>query len=58
MWICHECGSKYGRPRTGCSTFHEGLCEWCEQVAAVTEDRNYGYPERITQDDREKTNGG
>ena len=46
-WICHDCGSAYGRPRaTGSSTFHSGdACGWCgRDDVIVTEPRDYGYP--------------
>lgn len=44
IWICHECGRKYGRYRANCSTWHEGECDYCEQIKEVTEARDYGYP--------------
>ena len=46
MWICSECGNKYGKARFTVSTFHAGICEWCGRKRAVTEDRDYGYPNR------------
>jgi hypothetical protein len=45
MWICRDCGMKYGTPRGGVSTFHVGRCEWCGEEKAVTEDRDYNYPQ-------------
>lgn len=45
MWICHDCGTKYGKPRDGVATYHNGKCQWCGKDKAVTEDRDYGYPE-------------
>ena len=46
MWICSECGNKYGKARGRVSTFHTGICEWCGKEKAVTEDRDYHYPEK------------
>lgn len=45
MWICIDCGNKYGKPRGNPSTYHNGICEWCGKEKAVTEHRDYGYPE-------------
>lgn len=41
--ICHDCGMKWGKPWT-ISTWHEGTCPVCLEVKAVTETRDYGYP--------------
>jgi len=41
MWICSDCGNKYGTPRFSESTWHVGRCEWCGKEKAVTEDRDY-----------------
>jgi len=45
MWICHDCGTKYGKPRGGVATYHNGQCQWCGKDKAVTEHRDYGYPQ-------------
>jgi hypothetical protein len=51
-WICHECGTKYGRwyqagsytgPANHCSTNHLGTCDVCGATdVSVTEPRDYG----------------
>jgi hypothetical protein len=50
-WICRDCGCKHGKPRDGVSTFHVGKCGWCKQEKAVTEDRDYGYPAPLKEND-------
>jgi len=50
MWICSECGNKYGKARFSVSTFHIGICEWCGKEKAVTEDRDYSHPKPIRKD--------
>lgn len=44
-WICHDCGTKYGKLRTSISTWHNNTCDYCKQEKPVTESRDYGYPE-------------
>jgi len=44
MWICDDCGDKYGERRTSISTYHYNYCEWCGEYKPVTEDRDYCYP--------------
>lgn len=44
LWICYDCGKKYGKSRTLVSTYHTGKCEYCREVKAVTESRDWGYP--------------
>ena len=51
MSICIDCGNKYGKPRFTVSTFHTGICDWCKQQKAVTEDRDYGYPKGKDRDE-------
>lgn len=46
VWICHDCGTKYGRgirsPHV--ATYHMGECHMCgEKDVAVTEPRDYGH---------------
>lgn len=47
-WVCRACGlGASNRKADGAllvSTFHQGLCEVCGRVTAVTEPRDYGYP--------------
>ncbi len=50
-WVCNDCGRKYGAwfqgnysgPLGHLSTYHEGVCDVCQQTAEVTEARDYGY---------------
>lgn len=42
--ICHDCGVKHGKRWTE-STWHQGTCPVCHEVKAVTETRDYGYPD-------------
>ena len=45
-WICYDCGSKHGRTSEGhLATWHIGDCGWCGANKAVTQPRDYGYPE-------------
>jgi hypothetical protein len=45
-WICIDCGRKYGTAYEGhVATFHTDLCGWCGEEKAVTEPRDYGYPD-------------
>ena len=44
--ICTDCGNKYGKYSVGCSTFHIGTCEVCNETGPVTEVRDFGYLQR------------
>ena len=44
-WICHDCGMKYGKSRFEVSTWHNDVCDYCKESKAVTEARDYGYPQ-------------
>lgn len=44
-YICHDCGMKYGKPRSSCATFYHGYCDYCNKNKIVTESRDYCYPE-------------
>ena len=44
--ICSDCGNKYGKYSVGCSTFHIGTCEVCDETGPVTEVRDFGYLQR------------
>ena len=43
--ICDDCGNKYGKIAVGTSTFHIGKCQVCGEKKAVTESRDWGYPD-------------
>lgn len=48
-WVCRDCAFraivKQGiHPLTAVSTFHEDTCDVCGKVTAVTEPRDYCYP--------------
>jgi len=42
-WICNDCGSKHGRRLPDIATWHQGKCDLCQQVASVTEPRDFGH---------------
>ena len=47
-WVCYDCGIKArGRPLPdgSISTYHEGKCGVCGKTKAVTEPRDFGYPD-------------
>lgn len=47
-WVCWDCGTKASGIRGyrgGCSTYHDGVCEVCWKEKAVTQPRDFGYPE-------------
>ena len=46
-WVCKECAETAGGriPEDHCYTMHEDKCGVCGEVKAVTEPRDYGYPE-------------
>lgn len=44
-WICRDCAASLGYVnRFLCSTFHNGICGWCDQEKVVTEPRDYNFP--------------
>lgn len=44
--ICGKCGDKLGHwPEGHIGTFHFGRCDYCGEHDAVTEPRDYGYPQ-------------
>lgn len=44
-WICHDCGIKYRKPRFSVSTWHQDKCHYCGEIKAVTESRDFRYPD-------------
>ena len=42
-WICQTCSDGMTQ-RTTTSTYHHGVCYWCEEEGAVTSSRDFGYP--------------
>ena len=47
-WCCHECAVEAlgHEPPPGClATWHNGVCDVCERHTAVTEPRDYGWPD-------------
>lgn len=48
LWICHDCGMKARKrplPEGSVATFHKAKCDVCGEIKAVTQPRDYGYPE-------------
>lgn len=43
-WICYECGTKYGKIKSLCATYHRELCPVCKKRKSVTQPRDFGYP--------------
>ena len=43
-YICHDCGIKYGKPKAGAITIHQGKCGVCGKTTGICHQRNYGYP--------------
>jgi hypothetical protein len=46
-WVCGECAvANQGTwPKGHIATFHSGRCGWCGEIRAVTQPRDYGYPD-------------
>lgn len=42
MWICADCGTKYGRHPVGIATWHEDVCGICGRKTGCTEPRDFG----------------
>ncbi len=42
-WICVECAHMYGGKQSmdNVATYHEGVCDVCDKIKAVTEPRNF-----------------
>ena len=43
IWICHECGDKYGNRPFGVATWHQDVCGVCGETKACTEPRDCGH---------------
>jgi uncharacterized protein (DUF983 family) len=43
---CDACGTAYGTPTDGSSTYWRGVCDVCGLELAVTETRDWGYLRR------------
>ena len=42
VWICSNCGKKYGNKPVGIATWHEDVCDICGKKTMVTEPRDFG----------------
>lgn len=42
-WVCHACGDKFGRKKSGIATWHLGKCDVCGNADNVTEPRDFGH---------------
>lgn len=48
--ICHECAIKncdleINRDRPSMITWHQDVCQWCDQLKSICHPRSYNYPE-------------
>jgi hypothetical protein len=43
--ICTDCGKKHGEAKFFATTFHKGVCDWCQEEKSVTSSRHFGNPE-------------
>lgn len=43
IWICRECGDKYGQRPVGIASWHVNNCGVCGKRSWVTEPRDYGH---------------
>lgn len=43
QWVCHPCGTKWGRKECGIATWHIDTCGICGNITSVTEPRDYGH---------------
>jgi hypothetical protein len=43
MWICADCGEKYGKRPFGIATWHRDTCGVCGRVTGCTEPRDVGH---------------
>ena len=47
IWVCYDCGNKAQQDKSkifSISTYHIKKCDVCEEVKAVTQARDFGYP--------------
>ena len=45
-WICDDCAKTLGATkRIEISCYHMDTCDYCDETKAVTEPRDWGYPE-------------
>ena len=45
QWVCTDCGLAANTKRFDVSTYHHGTCGVCGKQTAVTEPRDFYYPE-------------
>lgn len=43
---CSDCGTEFGTPRAGSSSWWMDICDVCGEEKAVTETRDFGYLHR------------
>lgn len=43
VWVCYDCGRKYGSFKCGIATWHTDTCGVCDEEKACTEPRDFGY---------------
>lgn len=46
QWVCTDCAiAAGGKMSRGIATWHNGYCDVCGHVKAITQPRDFGYPE-------------
>ena len=43
LWVCSNCGEKYGRRIPTCATWHVDKCGVCGKETMVTQPRDFGH---------------
>lgn len=43
IWVCYDCGRKYGSFKCGIATWHPDVCGCCGASKSCTEPRDFGY---------------
>lgn len=43
VWICRDCGEKYGRRAVGVATWHNDTCDICGKDAHCTQPRDFWH---------------
>lgn len=55
IWVCDKCAKKLkSQKKAQYSTYHNGVCDICEQETPVTESRDYGNTRHLIEDHYDK----